>query len=631
VIVLGEGPALQRTLASVSRARCIAVSEVRVRCAPEWYIDLLPVHSGDAVLLRAGTEVFSDWLDRLQAHARADGRTGTVTPFSNRGPLAGYPHPDGARPEDGTIDWFALDRWAARANRGKSLPLATAGDCCVYLREEFITALIHSPASGSATHRDANRRGAAAYGHRLAADVCVHHTGGGTPLPAAVLHPGSPRAQQAAQLCCRKTDAAGSFRCRLDLSRLGPDAPSMLLITHPGGGGTERHICDMADALEASQVRVLILRPGGARGLRLERLAGFRRFAATPNLYFDPVAEGSTLVTALRELDVRHIHVHHLLDHWPQFDVVRLAQWLGVHYDWTIHDYHLVCPRIHLCGPDGRYCGEPEAHSCNNCLAQHGDARGQRSGTEIGNWRRRGKRLLAGARKVFVPNGDVARRLAQYFPGVVYTERPHFERPALDRPLGVPYRSGESLRVALIGTMALHKGAEVVLGCARDARQRGLPIEFRLVGHAIHLANELAEAGVQSTGEYQEDQVFDLLAAQACHCALFLSILPETYCYTLSIAQAGGLYQVGFDIGAIGARIRLGRWGEVVPLGTEPQRLNDRLLQLRDFLAHTQPPAPPRFASYPDLLRDYYDLEDLFRPKESRRCHARRPLARVAA
>jgi hypothetical protein len=41
-----------------------------------------------------------------------------------------------------------------------------------------------------------------------------------------------------------------------------------------------------------------------------------------------------------------------------------------VPFDFTVHDYFAICPRIHRADASGRYCGEPDAVECNRCIAK---------------------------------------------------------------------------------------------------------------------------------------------------------------------------------------------------------------------------------------------------------------------
>ena len=84
--------------------------------------------------------------------------------------------------------------------------------------------------------------------------------------------------------------------------------------------------------------------------------------------------------------------------------------------------------------------------------------------------------------------------------------------------------------------------------------------------------------------------------------------MPETYCFTLSIAMAAGLYTLGFDLGAVGARIQDSGSGEVMPLTTDASEINNRLLLIAKKLQIRQEAMLPPNSRYERLLSDYYEL-----------------------
>ena len=154
----------------------------------------------------------------------------------------------------------------------------------------------------------------------------------------------------------------------------------------------------------------------------------------------------------------------------------------AITYDWTIHDYHSICPRVNLIGSGGRYCGEPDEAACDRCLARLGDDQGRAVSDSISAWRTRSAGRLARCRRVFAPSADVVRRLKRYFPEVDVALRPHEESLPRIESLAAPLRDGEPVRVAVIGTLVSVKGADRLLECARDARSRELPLEFHVIG-----------------------------------------------------------------------------------------------------------------------------------------------------
>jgi glycosyltransferase involved in cell wall biosynthesis len=397
-------------------------------------------------------------------------------------------------------------------------------------------------------------------------------------------------------------------RSRVRRMRLRPwlrdDRAVFLLISHRCGGGTERHLSDLEAALRALGIRPVVVRPGHSGRLLWEERGGDRK----TRWCRESSTDSKSIAEMLGSIEPVHAHVHHSLG-LPETLFDALAN-RGIPYDLTIHDYHTICPRINLIGPGGRYCGEPEDAGCNSCLARLGDDQGRPVSESIAEWRLRNAGRLANARRVFAPNADVVRRLGRYFPGRELTLRPHAESlPFLEDRLVEAIRAGEPIRVAVIGTLVAVKGSQRLLACARDARTRGLPLEFHVIGSTDRDAALSRLGNVHITGRYREREVYDLIASRRAHLAFLPSECPESYMYTLSIAMAAGLFVVCFDLGAQAERVRNWGWGRPIEPELEPGEINDELIAAAHALAENpNPPSAPAPASYPDLLGSYYDF-----------------------
>jgi GT2 family glycosyltransferase/glycosyltransferase involved in cell wall biosynthesis len=569
----------------------------------------------DVVLLNSDAEVCHDWLDRLNRAAYSADEVATVTPLSNHASICSYPHfcRDNTLPDGLSTD--QLDRLCAEYNDASYVEVPTGVGSCMYFRRDCLdeVGLFDEEHSGKGYGEEtdfcvrASKRGRR---HLLTADTFVYQRGstsyGASRAPSVEralrvlesLHPDH-AVLVAGHL---RADPALVFRRRLDLSRLAGPSPAILYVLHSLGGGTQRHVLDLAGGIEKEGWRAILLRPLDAGRISMERPA----VKDTPNLIFALPEERWTLLEALRGLGVAHIHVHHTID--MPGEVFRLLQDLRLPYDWTIHDYYAICPRINLIDESELYCGEPAASSCQSCLDRNGAARDGM--IDIRRWRDDYGAWLAGARKVFVPHLDAAERLRKYFPEVAFIERRHFESHPAPRTAAVPLAPGEPMRVAVIGAIGPNKGVEIVLGCARDGLARGLRLSFHVVGHTS-CDDQLCELpNVTLTGRYREEEIFDLLAGLRCHCAFFASVWPETYAYTLSIALLGGLFPITFDLGAPAARIRECGFGHVIPLTGDCAAINNTLLALAPRLAKV--PTEPRWtpANYQDLLGEYYGLKE---------------------
>ncbi|HEX3549298.1 MAG TPA: glycosyltransferase [Candidatus Elarobacter sp.] len=575
----------------------------------------------DVVLLNSDTEVFGDWLDRLRAAAAGE-RVGTVTPFSNNAEICSYPQVLRDNPAPLEIGDAELDALFAAVNRGATAELPTAIGFCMLIARACLAEIgPFDEARFGAGYGEENdfslRAKAAGWRNVVAADVFVRHHGAvtfGESKSARVaaawetvtaLHPSY--AGDVERFIA--FDPLAPLRRRVDVARVRAlGGPTFLLVTHNRGGGTERHVSDVSRRLALDGAGVLIARSADGSGpiVRLES-PGLQ----LPNLpSFDVRGDPDAFATALEALGVTHVHVHHLAD-FPAVasDFFRLAAARAhVPYDVTVHDYFFICPRVNLIDASAMYCGEPNVDGCTRCLARNGSEFGA---PPIVEWRERYERLLRDARAVFVPDADVASRLARYFTGIESVVRPHPEPPAESLQPAEPPREGERpRRVGLIGAIYRYKGSQQLLRCARIAKERGLPLEFVVVGFT-DMNEDLEEAGVRIVGGYAPRDVDFLLRRERLDIAWFPSVWPETYCFTLSEAVRNGIFPVAFDIGAVATRLRAMGWGLLLPVTAffDPETVLDALM--------TVPLVPPPAGratpgdAYSSFIEDYYALPAL--------------------
>jgi GT2 family glycosyltransferase/glycosyltransferase involved in cell wall biosynthesis len=571
----------------------------------------------DAVLLNSDTEVHNDWLDRLHRAAWRGGRVGTVTPLSSNATICSYPRFVADNPFQLGISDAELDLLAAEVNAGQEVELPTGVGFCMYIRRDCLAEVglldRETFGHGYGEENDLCRRIAeAGWRNILAPDVFVRHYGAasfGASKAERVRealetmekrHPGYGRmiAEFVAQ------DPIRPFRRALDLARARRmfATGATLLVTHDWGGGTEQHVQELAAGLRRDGQGVVVLRPERNGTLRVQMPGA----ANLPNLpVLDLRGPASCLGASFREMGAARVHVHHLAG-FPEdaADNLRLAcASAGLPLYITIHDYTPACPRINLIDRTGRWCGEPPADQCNECIAIDGSPFGH---PPVDLWRERYARLLNAARRVFVPDADVSERMARWFPDARYAVRPH---PEVMSPPAPPRERREGLprTVVVLGAIGPHKGSGLLLECARVAAQRGDALRFVVVGYTDNDAAFASLGNVRITGRYAQADTQKVLAEAEGDLAFFPAVWPETYSYTLSATLAAGLYPVTFDFGAIAARLRRLGWGEFLPVSMmlDPEAIVSRLATLE--------PAPrPELsaAPVPASLLDYYYGEE---------------------
>lgn len=588
----------------------------------------------DIVLLNADTEVFDGWLDRLHRAAYRHPRTGTVTPFSNNAEICSYPHFVKNNWLGLEVSDPELDALMASANADGEMDLPTGVGFCLYLRRDCLAEIGSLDAEnfgeGYGEENDLCRRASSAgWRNILAADVFVRHYGGvsfGASKDSRVrqairtverLHPGYLNEVQG----FIQQDPIRVWRQSVDLARmrryvLAAPRPAILFITHNRGGGTEQHVRDMIDALEAAGTPCLVARPNPENAWQI--CVGIPRLPDLPNpAIFDFAGEPGRFAELLASLRVAHVHFHHaagLID--KALDYIRLAvAEARIGYDVTIHDYMPVCPRIHLVDHTGSYCREPDLPSCQACISRHGSDFGK---PVVWEWRSRYERFFRDARRIYVPAQDVARRMRRYFPHLAFHLRPHALPPefaaraaaTVRRPSVRPADDGARRTVAVLGAIGPNKGSTVLLDCARYAEATDRPLDFAIIGYTDR-DDEFSQCrNVTIHGPYENEDLLRIIAEIGPDLIFLPSTWPETFSYTLSAAFAAGVTPVAFDFGAMAERIRSARFGALIPPEDmiTARAIVDALLAV-PLDGGSPPSAVADGARYPDPLRTYYGLE----------------------
>ncbi|MFL5255019.1 MAG: glycosyltransferase [Rhodopila sp.] len=549
----------------------------------------------DVVLLNSDTLVPPGWLQRLRDAAYAARDIGTVTPLSNDATILSYPNQAGGNPAPDQATTNRLDRLAERANGATLVDIPVGVGFCLFLRRDCLNAVgtfrADLFAQGYGEENDLCLR-ARMLGWRNVAltGLFVGHIGGSSFGSDAAhlrarnsrilerLHPGHQALINDFIAC----DPLAATRRRIDLARWREAGrgwqDAVILITHDHGGGVEARVRDAARTHAAAGRRPIVLRP--ARTAQNQAAVAVREGVADDfaNLVFPMPQEQAALLRLLRATRPRMVEVHHVLQHPPAiYDIV---SWLGLPYEVHVHDYAWFCPRVSLVGGHGRYCGEPELHDCEACIADHGHFLKEDIG--VAALRRRSAAFLSGAARVVVPSADTGYRIRRHFPDLSPVVVPHqndqdIAPPAQPRRNGKE-RPGGRPRVCIVGGIGVHKGYDIVLACARDAARRDLELEFVIVGHTIDDARMLATGRVFVTGRFAPDEAVDMIIAQQARLGFVASIWPETWCLSLGDIWRAGLPAAAFDIGAPAERLRKSGYGFLLPLGLSPGAINNALI-----------------------------------------------------
>lgn len=343
--------------------------------------------------------------------------------------------------------------------------------------------------------------------------------------------------------------------------------PAILFFNQADGGGTRRHVGDLC-RLVGDECLVLLIKPSLTPGV-VELTAPERE----PDLIvqFDQVAQFDQLTNLLSELSVERVHVHHV-QHNESF-ARHLIESLNVPFDFTVHDYYVLSPMLHLVDENGDFIGEPDQKEAD--------------------WRARLSWLIEGADRVIAPSLDVKQRLTNFYPLREIIAAYHSGTSEAERPPRVQIlREEEFLKILILGELGKHKGAAILESCAVSARRRSLPLSFELLGTSTLALTTSPQTELTVHGPYREEQLQDLISKIAPHLCWFPARCPETYSYTLTAALQADLPVIATEIGAFPERLAGRKWSFIAPWDTDVDEWLDIFVAIRKqyFLNGVEPP-----------------------------------------
>ena len=311
-------------------------------------------------------------------------------------------------------------------------------------------------------------------------------------------------------------DPSRAARRAIDFGRLTakPHKRIILCFSHTLGGGIERYLLARSAAGRGKEVLIVARPEWNGNSISLEILGDV---LDCPNLRgISCLEEDGELSELLASSRIDHVEVHSLFGY--NSALVRLlpvlCRKLKLDYDFYLHDYLPLCPRINLVDSTNRYCGEAGQRQCCTCLRRknprlppaHVDLLDS-GPLAIRAWRSMYGDLLTRARAVVCPSKDARRRILRYLPGLRTILAPHEER---DDATLVPVRQrkdrGRTLRIGVIGGLSVAKGAFVIADCARVALTSQDPVEFVVIGHSTELKTHNLP-NVKMTGRYKDKRL----------------------------------------------------------------------------------------------------------------------------
>ncbi len=258
------------------------------------------------------------------------------------------------------------------------------------------------------------------------------------------------------------------------------------------------------------------------------------------NIYFD----------VIRNFHIQLVHIRHLFKH--SFDIVYVAEKLGVPVVFSLHDFYFICPTIQLINSGGKYC----AGECRECdkkcriSTQFIKIEGNFSEWVQKKWRNAVTEMF-GKCRLLITTSNYSKNLfikiypetADKFKIIEHGRNFDYVRAFLgERP------KKDKIRILLAGNINYSKGEDYIYSLIKADKNKIL--EF----HSIGSITESLRQYVTYHGKYRREEFVDFVREIKPSFVGIFSIWPETYCHVLTEAWSCGIPCIISDIGTLKER-----------------------------------------------------------------------------
>lgn len=548
----------------------------------------------DVVLLNADTVVPPGWLRNLRLAAYSGEKVGTATALSNDAGAFSVPTPNHSNPIPPGLGIEEYGRAILQAS-ARTYPEAPTGNgFCMYIRRDCLdeTGLLDAQAfpKGYGEENDfCMRARSLGWTHVVDDATLVYHVNAasfGKEAKADLLKRGRAVIDErypeysgaVSEFMQSPRMRAVRARVREVNERIRPDRhkvrPRVLYVLSTNTGGTPHTNQDLMTALQ-DRLETFVL-TCDRRSMRIMYFAGDRYVELEHHQLSEPICpfphRSREYDQVISEWLVRYaielLHVRHIA--WHSLGVVEVAKSIGLPVVFSFHDYYSICPTVRLLDERDLHCAgrcTPTSGDCRVDLWPNEEFRSLKDGG-IHRWQSQMAAMLSQT-DAYVTTSQAAKALLigayPFLSTRVFTVIAHGRDFA---ELGRDFCSlapDEPVRILVPGNIDRAKGGKILVDLIKHSRTHRF--EIHILGRVMREVYDsvMGSEAVTLHGEYRREEFLEKARLIRPHIGAVLSIWPETYCHTLTELWAAGVPAIGFDLGAVGERIRATDAGWLAP------------------------------------------------------------------
>lgn len=533
----------------------------------------------DVVFLNSDTKVTKGWLRKLAIAAYHIDNVATVTPFSNAAGAFSVPVMGENKDMPDGFDLEAMSVAVERSSELDYVNVPTGNGYCMYVTRKAIDKVgildVEAFSRGYGEENDFCMRAKnAGFINIIADDTYIYHKRSASfkeekqqliTNNRKILDERYPSYSREIKIFS-ESELLKANRSRIkeivdnDFS-LPLLSKRILYVLHEGIGGTVKTNEDLMKFVQKNNYEVFMLTSNASQMklysvtegiLNLLHIWELNTTWDIANFYVSEYAD--IYFDVICNLHIDLIHIRHLFKH--SFDVVEIADSLGIPVIMSFHDFYFICPTINLVNSDNKYCDAVCRECDDKCRINSKlikiDYPINKWTLEI--WRKEVKKILSNV-KAFVTTSEYTRiTYLKIYPDI--EERFFVIEHGRDFPYNRDYRGQKpdknKIKILLAGNIDINKGGQYIKKLIDlDTEQR---LEFHCIGALIGETAVELDTRVVVHGKYiREDFVKLVSEIKPAYIGIF-SIWPETYCHVLTEAWSCGVPCIVSDIGTLKER-----------------------------------------------------------------------------
>jgi glycosyltransferase involved in cell wall biosynthesis len=261
--------------------------------------------------------------------------------------------------------------------------------------------------------------------------------------------------------------------------------------------------------------------------------------------------------------NIEEVIINELVSYFQILDVLDFLVELkkihnNINFIFMGHDFFCVCPMYNLLNYEIKYCDVPsDLNYCDKCIKLNPIVQQNYPNLTIALWREKFGNLLKYSSKIICfsqSSKEIVKKAYRNLSECKFEIKPHIVDWV--RPVVIS-KTSETINVAALGHLTVHKGAHIVASLASYIDYYNINIKMHIFGDILEPYESFGfMKTVIKHGRYKKTDLPKLMEENEIDIVFIPSIWPETFSYTTEEAIKMDLPVAVFDIGAPAERVK---------------------------------------------------------------------------